>query len=565
MKTFVVLLFSCLTISTSLAQAEVWPQIVPTSHWGDNWEFRDLPNDPTNSYSAWGLTVYTFGYGIFFLGGSWQLHDGLPLYSYSYGDWPHTDWPITDWTYMRWTNVYDGETYGDYWEDPSPPPWFHIAFACRYLQEPITYLGSTGLYKTFLYRDAYLQMWSGGVTNVPGTGFFKLTAHASDYFAASYTPIPITNFLVRDMRCDADGNTYHALADNFSYDCTVFGQQNGVTNYSYGFTSVEKARLQIRRGGADVTDKTNTVIVGEQMALTCQFIGLDGLPSSIAPITNFQWTIAGNIVSNYVPSTPTLLHDGTTVVKTNASTFFHWSQLGSGLVVQCTAIAKGVTMVVKTTFDVMAPTYELELCPSNTVGIHLPFVYGIHYFHFGDGQTNHGMNFFARPQNLVETNFTIGFLQVGKSISQRFFEGGTQQQRVHTNDWFLDTPAAGEYLYPAQPRTNLTYGAFTNGLYARDSPGQHLFPLLSTMVRISRNDNFETFVMYKTGKPGIWVPLVKLAWSWSGTAEWGTQWSLTASNYAPTSCSSASGSGNGTFPTWTKTWVPTVESNWTTF
>jgi hypothetical protein len=458
-------------------------------------------------------------------------------------EWPGNDWPPSE---PGWF-ILDGSDCGSWFGDSYPEaaisiPWEHIDVQNEYPN-----------YTETFYAHTTMSLRTGGPAGSSQQNLWKVQTSAA--------PIAGTNITVLGKMADENGAVFKLLADNTSNDVTP---SLPAAFKSYGFDmTATKATLQIMRGETNnITDSTNTVVVGEQMALSCV------LSPGIATVTNFQWSIPGSYISNYVTTT-TL---GKVYPLTNAAAFtnsgitYYWVE-GSGgslLEVQCTAKVKGETITAKTKFNVVAPTYELQICPSNTVGIHLPYVLGSTYFHFGDG-TN-GIHFFGNPQVLVESNFTLGFIQVGKSLSQRFFDGGTQAQRVYTNTWFLDCPVPDEFLFQAQLKTNATFGSFANALYAFDSPSQYLFPALTTMNRITRSDNFELFLMYKPGNGGIWVPLVHSPWSWSGTAVWtNSQWTLTASSYSPTNCTSASGSGAGTFPIWSVKWLPTVESNWVTF
>ncbi len=149
---------------------------------------------------------------------------------------------------------------------------------------------------------------------------------------------------------------YYGLADNAWYDGTPTLPAK-YSNYTFS-VSVQKAKLKIIRtvgsSSFDMTGQTTNVIVGEQIALSCQFD--DG---TIAPITNFQWTVPGTFISNYVANSTS----GTVYPLTNSAAFtnsgitYYWVD-GSGeslLEVQCTVIAKGVTMTAKAKFNVVRP------------------------------------------------------------------------------------------------------------------------------------------------------------------------------------------------------------------
>ncbi len=154
-----------------------------------------------------------------------------------------------------------------------------------------------------------LRYWTGGVEGVPRNNFLKLHVSATDNFTMS--PIPATNLTIGSTsygRADSNGDIYVPGEDNKWYDGTVFADQTRYSNYTFALTPAS-AYLQIARTGGSGTNliagQTNTVIVGEQIALTCQFVDpATGLPYSIAPITNFQWTVPGRTISNYIFAAP---------------------------------------------------------------------------------------------------------------------------------------------------------------------------------------------------------------------------------------------------------------------
>ena len=68
-------------------------------------------------------------------------------------------------------------------------------------------------------------------------------------------------------------------------------------NYTIADAQAEKVNLRILDAvntTVDYTDKTNTVIVGQKISLLCQLSLTNATP------TNFQWTIPGYAISNYV-------------------------------------------------------------------------------------------------------------------------------------------------------------------------------------------------------------------------------------------------------------------------
>ncbi len=342
-------------------------------------------------------------------------------------------------------------------------------------------------------------------------------------------------------RADSSGDIYIQGADNAWYDGTVYADQTRYSNYTYAMTPAS-AYLQITRGTNNLAGQTNTVIVGEQVALTCQFVDpATGLPSSIAPITNFQWTVPGSYVGNYDPSgTVSVLV--TNVVKTNSSITFYWHQPANDLEVQCTAIAKGVMMTAKRQFNVVAPNCTLQICPSNSVRVSTTYLgSGSNSLSFGDGISMAGMYFTATANSLVETNFTIAFLQTLDTQRSLWFSNSPPFKNISATD-LLDDP------FP--------YGNFTGttNLALDDSPGI-VFP--NGSIAGSLEDRFKLHLMYKSNKGGsIWVPMLSIPWSWRGDATnfAGAAWVLVGTNiyFSPTNCTS--GANASSFPQWTNTY-----------
>ena len=318
--------------------------------------------------------VYNVAWTAPFCDTNWHM-DHLILYSYGvegfqilsitnqnpavwdYSEWTWNDggWPVTaqasywrDYCANGSCLFCSGVTCGADLDFPSFPfqyaqGWFWEEDVCDFL------------------LDAFVETLTAFYPTNAATNFVKCSYTITDQTGTAPTLVG-TNILTPMGACDTNRDVYWYGYTLPGIDCTPTLPASW-SNYTFT-VSAQTARLRIYFGTGtnDVTDKTTNVIVGEQIKLTCAFD--DG---SIAPITNFQWTIAGNIVSNYIPSTPTLLHDSDKVVRTNGATFFHWYVPAAGLVVQCTAIAQGRTMTAKATFNVVAPEYTLTLSPSNTV------------------------------------------------------------------------------------------------------------------------------------------------------------------------------------------------------
>ncbi len=347
---------------------------------------------------------------------------------------------------------------------------------------------------------------------MPRANFLKLRVSATDNFTGS--PIPATNLtigLTSYGRADGSGDIYIQGADNAWYDGTVYADQTRYSNYTYAMTPAS-AYLQITRGTNNLAGQTNTVIVGEQVALTCQFVDpATGLPSSIAPITNFQWTVPGSIFSGYEPSTTLgkVYHLTNVADFTNSSITFYWKD-GSGgatLEVQCSAIAKGVTLTAKSFFQVTRPAPALNVTIDGTVAADTNYNRPGIWLHFGTGKTNQtGIRFQYDPDpSFTHTNYF--FIQLGSIRREEWWNSGTNWVGIAAG---LDNGAVpSSYKYPVTP----ILGPRTAG----DAPAH---ALLTKFDYVSANDDFTMWLMFQPNLSGaLPVGLKKVDWHWDGSAE----------------------------------------------
>ncbi len=365
--------------------------------------------------------------------------------------------------------------------------------------------------------------WKG----CPGDNFLKLHVSATDNFTGS--PIPATNLAIGSTsygRADSSGDIYIQGADNAWYDGTVYADQTRYSNYTYAMTPAS-AYLQITRGTNNLAGQTNTVIVGEQIALTCQFVDpATGLPSSIAPITNFQWTVPGNPISRFTNSST---HGEAFALTnmTNSSVTFYWVEGGTTVDVECNVIVKGVAMSAKTKFIVRPAGGLLDGAIQDKVRILGSEI----DFGFPPGQissnqppgivfVSFGTNSFGSPS---EGNWSL--CQVVQSTEIKF---NLQTNAIQTNTSsaiFHVTNALDRFPYgldliiivtnPPPPVT--IYRAF-------DSPRSPT----TGAVKLWRDDSFRMFLMFQPTKvaASIPVPVRKVEWNFSfvvtnGVNGWG--------------------------------------------
>ena len=104
--------------------------------------------------------------------------------------------------------------------------------------------------------------------------------------------------------------------------------------------------------GTDLTLQTNTVIVGQHMNLRCQ-LSLTDQDMTNFPLANFQWTVPGYAISNYVTTINSGLFIPISHGKFQCTIFW----VDSGIKqVQCSATVSGNPSTVRATFNASSPT-----------------------------------------------------------------------------------------------------------------------------------------------------------------------------------------------------------------
>jgi hypothetical protein len=443
-----------------------------------------------------------------------------------------------DGTCAGWTWWNEEESTNDDCDGNTPPP---LAFTFQYAK---TWYGWTtnwsgnDVYMTE-WQDigTHLKYWSGGTPGIAATNFIKLTASAFDVIGHQW--IAPASLILPPGPCDSNGSVYFRDADHQYGEATVTAP--GFSNYTFDVT-MDKAKLALTRGGADITGQTNTVIVGEQIALTCKFLNMAGADSSIAPITNFQWSIPGTYISNYVTTVST----GTVYYLTNVSDFknasitYYWVQGsgGSPLEVQCTAIAKGVTMTAKAKFNVIRPSVDWNSTFTAQVAVDTNWSYPgkslVTPLHLGNPSGMSGITF-------VATNFDLSTYVGGGWEFLAVQIGSSTVVYSQTNGTNIVGQGAGL-------DSELPYDTFPLGLpgVTSDNPTEELASVNRT---VARSDAFSMFLLFQPWG-GIAVPLRRIDWSWSGTATNALGvWSLVLGSGTETI--SANNVDTTSFPIWT--------------
>jgi len=285
------------------------------------------------------------------------------------------------------------------------------------------------------------------------------------------------------------------------------------------FTGVGVDIYDINRGGNKITGLTSTIIVGQENHL----IGVV-TPSDLSVVVDPGWFIqvdsqGNDPIANYVQTTnygivtPFLPEN----LLSHAVDYF-WIGRGDNLTVAYRVTIDGHCYGNETTFNVRRPSATLR---SNTTidvpavdvdqdprvgpGWNLPF--GIN-LPWGDLA---GINWHANVETSANENGTVAYTQLGNT-DIHFVKSDNERIKVSSDGQLVldNTPQYRDHLFPVD-------NDCSTSVSEDDSPSTRL---TSYLQHVSRSDEFETYLMYKSDAAGsIWVTLCKLDWYWHGAAE----------------------------------------------
>ncbi len=408
--------------------------------------------------------------------------------------WPSSGWPLvgagaaTAWEY------YSDEYYtaGPYTVEALSFPWEH----CSIIESAPN--GGVTLYSRM--AQTMVEIVTGESAGSTGTNFYKI--HVGAQHSWTGEAIAPTNISVMGSRLDANGDLVVGLGDNSIYNLTP-DLPPAFTNYTF-FVDAIQAKLKILQDGADITDLTQTIYVGQEVNLLCV------LDPPIAPLTNFLWTIPGNRIRDFVLSDDPLRTNGMPLYLanlTNASVLYYWVDKTNQAQVRCAATIAGHPASSKSTFTVLRPSADFFAQITDIIDVgNGNFQYANSaisgtYLHFG-GWTNAGMTFTYTNVDLKGYSREFFFLMVQVGTSQaKWYETNALDVRYFGAG--LDT------AYPYKDFFNTTSGTVF------DSPFQKTTP---AMYQLSRGNNFKMFLMFQPHPPSIPVPIKLASWSWLGVA-----------------------------------------------
>ncbi len=278
---------------------------------------------------------------------------------------------------------------------------------------------------------------------------------------------------------------------------------------NYAFTvEMTVADPKIFFDGQDFTDAGPVVYIGQRIPLSCR------MEPEIGTITNYQWSIEGNIISNWIATA-----DSGKVYFvsnfSNANITYHYWKPGTSLKARCLVKLEAGDLDAKTTFNVLGPGGGLTAQKLNAVKVDnnwdsFPNV----ALHFGDATAPPGIRFTRTVQG------DCAWLQTATVLRRvRSSVDGTWARVSGTG---LD----GDFPYPVVGLAVQT----------SDTPGM---PLFGEISEGTADDQFKMYLMFRpTGLAGIgaiYVPIGRIGWSWRGHAILqNDQWSLVPNSSSAT-------------------------------
>jgi len=301
---------------------------------------------------------------------------------------------------------------------------------------------------------------------------------------------------------DSYGYVYATLAADQTVDVTPKAR---VDYYTGGAGGTEiKLRIFDANTGAELTDKTTTVVVGQQIKLYCTV----SAPTPVQP-TAYQWTVPGFAISNYIATSSSgTVYSNFPTTLTNV--VFYWVDGATNRTLTCSATVHGQKTTGQALFNIYRPTVTLTDEPPSWA-------------------TNYG-GFLALGENTGEMYYSVnvisaftGLTDYSQLINRTAANGRTSETTA--NQFWLDT-----YPYYLSKGGDAVFQVISNRprlLRFNDSPAYELSHLFSNTTSVF--DQFKDYVMFKpdNGTPtkNIYVPLGKIIWSWSASTTYsGGQW-----------------------------------------
>ncbi len=444
--------------------------------------------------------------------------------------------------------------------------WYENDTQTRVMVEPggQTQAGITNL---------YLVLANASELSEPAGTYYYEMAGAPPY--AGDIPLPpqwlqingktLVNTGLSNLLASSSGNVWGAaLVSGLSgknVDVTPVAT-NVYQNWDYTF-NVQAYQVGLKildANGMDLTLQTNTVIVGQQMNLSCKLTITNSFMTNYV-FTNFAWTVPGYAISNYIVAADT---NSAVVVTnfptTNATAKFYWVDGASNRVVRCSATVNGMLVTGQATFNIFCPLPSFYLQNQSSVAAdtsyNVPGAAGL-YLYFGqDNDTNVGIAMTLTNVPMTNGNFYGGYfvtqlIQTDQKINvmTRTNVAGWQRDR-NGLDNSVKYPLGGFGDVVALP------SQLANNPIWTDSPGS---PLGSIDRWIYRSDSFKSYLMFQpAGSGSIPVPMFVGTWGWSGSAKTN---GVSGGTLLSHSITSPTVSATTSYPVWTTNSVNVIFAN----
>jgi hypothetical protein len=262
--------------------------------------------------------------------------------------------------------------------------------------------------------------------------------------------------------------------------------------------------------GTNLTLQTNTVIVGQQMNWYCQLSVTNALLNN-GELTNFQWTVPGYAISNYVVAADASSAMVVTNFPTiNSNVVFYWVDGASYRVIQCSATVQGKLVTGQAVFNIYRPSVTFTDEPPSWATNDV--IDGTLSLSLGGSGGDGSMSFRVdvSSTNSGKTDFT--------QLINRSAANGNTSDSTSGQYWMDNTR-----FYLSKSSDNAAFIVFTNHartLFFNDGPN---FALAHSVFNSNTSivDQFKDYIMFrpKNGNVNnnIYVPLGKITWLWSAS------------------------------------------------
>ena len=423
-----------------------------------------------------------------------------------------------------------------------------------------------GAYGTYGYQaQTKLMIQPSGAQSAGGTALYLVETSAMKYtnvndaanFNGGEVPVPPEALAVNGQGLVNSGvsNTDGSVSGLALISAPAGAPVNLTTTGPaglYSFTNqVQAVGLKIidANTGADLTLQTNTVIVGQQMNLTCR-LSLTNALLADSLLSNFQWTVPGQTVKNYqqifisATNTFSIKENLTNTDYTVNPISFYWIDGGTNLEVDCAATVLGAQVKAKAYFTINRPigiltTITTTNVPPVNFATDTNGPIALQYGASANNSGQAGIFFIFGASTPTNGAGAIGLVQIINSTTRRWIlddTNSTAQKSIGTN--LLDTGPDGPVVLATLPMD----ANESDGYTYPDSPGQGFYQVVNGVRQnfkwTSASDAFTDYLVYRPAgetNSTIWVTLCKVNWSWSGAATKGTNgvWTLDSGYPAP--------------------------------